>query len=123
MAQSGKEIHHDERYTDIHNRDNSYNSYRYNDCSRNRCEDRKRRKSITTALGGIIMAKKNTGFLDILVGVCEGLAEVGVNSYTVEEKEMIKAVRRIMSVHGKTKAVEELDKVIKDMDLGITRRS
>ena len=44
MAQSGKEIHHDERYTDIHNRDNSYNSYRYNDCSRNRCEDRKRRR-------------------------------------------------------------------------------
>ena len=49
MAQSGKEIHHDERYTDIHNRDNSYNCYRYNDCSRNRCEDRKRRrKSIIT---------------------------------------------------------------------------
>ena len=69
------------------------------------------------------MAKKNTGFLDILVGVCEGLAEVGVNSYTVEEKAMIKNVRRILSIHGKTKAVEELDKVIKDMDLGITKRS
>lgn len=69
------------------------------------------------------MAKKNTGFLDILVGVCEGLTEIGVNSYTAEEKEMIKSVRRIMSAHGKTDAVEELDKVIKDMDLGVTRRS
>ena len=66
------------------------------------------------------MAKKNT-FLEIIGDILDGVSVVSANSYTSSEKDTIKETRRILLRHGKKEAVEALDKVIRDMDLGITR--
>ena len=63
------------------------------------------------------------GFLDGLNTVLEGLATVGQNSYTQEEKELITKTRDLMRAHGRTDAAEALDEVIKDFYKGITRTS
>jgi hypothetical protein len=61
------------------------------------------------------------GFLDGLNTVLEGLATVGQNSYTQEEKELINKTRDLMRAHGRTEAAEALDAVINDFYKGITR--
>ena len=61
------------------------------------------------------------GFLDGLNTVLEGLATVGQNSYTQEEKDMIIQVRDLMRAHGRTDAVAALDEVINDFYKGVTR--
>lgn len=61
------------------------------------------------------------GFLDGLNTVLEGLATVGQNSYTQEEKELITKTRDLMRAHGRTEAAEALDAVINDFYKGITR--
>ena len=60
-------------------------------------------------------------FKDLLTGIAEGLVLLGENSYTQEEKDMIKKVRDIMKMHCKDEAVEALDKVIADMIYGVTK--
>lgn len=61
------------------------------------------------------------GFLDGLNTVLEGLATVGQNSYTQEEKELITKTRDLMRAHGRAEAAEALDEVINDFYKGITR--
>lgn len=63
------------------------------------------------------------GFLDGLNTVLEGLATVGQNSYTQEEKELITKTRDLMRAHGRTEAAKALDEVINDFHKGITRTS
>ena len=63
------------------------------------------------------MAKKS-----LLTILAEGLLTGCENSYTAEEKEMIRQTRELLRRHNKTEAVKEIDKVIKDFDLGITMR-
>lgn len=65
----------------------------------------------------------NMGFLDGLNTVLEGLATVGQNSYTQEEKELITKTRDLMRAHGRTEAAKALDEVINDFHKGITRTS
>ena len=54
--------------------------------------------------------------------LAENLLTGAENTYTAEEKEMINKTRDLLRRHNKTKAVQEIDKVIKDFDLGITIR-
>lgn len=54
--------------------------------------------------------------------LAENLLTGAENTYTAEEKEMINKTRDLLCRHNKTKAVQEIDKVIKDFDLGITIR-
>lgn len=61
------------------------------------------------------------GFLDGLNTIIEGLATVGQNSYSEEEKAMITKTRDLMRAHGRTEAAEALDVVINDFYKGITR--
>lgn len=61
------------------------------------------------------------GFLDGLNTLIEGLATVGQNSYTQEEKELITKTRDLMRAHGRTDAAKALDEVINDFYKGITR--
>lgn len=63
------------------------------------------------------------GFLDGLNTVLEGLAEVGKNSYTQEEKDMIIKTRDLMRLHNQYDAAEALDEVIKNFYKGVTRTS
>lgn len=58
------------------------------------------------------------GFLNTII---EGLAEVGKNSYTQEEKDMIEKTRNLMRLHNQYEAAEALDEVIKNFYKGITR--
>jgi hypothetical protein len=60
------------------------------------------------------------GFLNT---VLEGLATVGQNSYTQEEKELITKTRDLMRIHGRTNAANALDEVINDFYKGVTRTS
>jgi len=63
------------------------------------------------------------GFLDGLNTVLEGLATVGQNSYTQEEKELITKTRDLMRAHGRTEAAKALDEVINDFHKGINIRT
>ena len=63
------------------------------------------------------------GLLDIMGTIADGLATVGQNSYTQEEKNMIEKTRDLMRAHGRTDAAKALDEVINDFYKGITRTS
>jgi hypothetical protein len=63
------------------------------------------------------------GFGSFIGAIIEAAAEASANSYTPEEKEMIIQVRDLMKRKGKEDAAEELDKVIKDFNLGYTKSS
>lgn len=61
------------------------------------------------------------GLLDIMGTIADGLATVGQNSYTQEEKDMIIKTRDLMRAHGHAEAANALDKVVNDFYKGITR--
>jgi hypothetical protein len=67
--------------------------------------------------------ENHMGFGSFIGAIIEAAAEASVNSYTPEEKEMIIQVRDLMRRKGKEDAAEELDKVIKDFNLGYTKSS
>lgn len=61
--------------------------------------------------------------MSILKALVEGMAELGRNSYTQEEKDMIAKTRDIMRSHGQTEAAKALDAVIADFCKGVTTSS
>lgn len=67
--------------------------------------------------------ENHMGFGSFIGAIIEAVAEASVNSYTAEEKEMIIQVRDLMRRNGREDAAKELDKIIKDFDLGYTKAS
>lgn len=58
----------------------------------------------------------------LLGSILEGLAEVGKNSWTAEEKETLLKARELCRAHGYTDAADELDEVIKKFVYGFEKR-
>lgn len=58
--------------------------------------------------------------MGLFTTMLEGLAEVGMNSYTQEEKDQIIRVRDIMRQHGQTDAAKAIDNVIANFYKGVT---